>query len=106
MSNRAAQFLIVGAAVIFGGCREQPELPADLSKAPWLDPKAQMEGLRSSDFRIRGISAFNLGNMGARATEAVPELERLAANDPEPKVRENAREAVEKINAASGDSEQ
>ena len=40
--------------------------------------------------------------MGAAATEAIPELEKLAANDPEQKVRDLSKEAVEKIRAASG----
>ena len=104
MSKRAAAMILVVAVASGIGCQKQAP-QADLANAPWLDTKAQMEGLKNSDFRIRGISAFNLGNMGANAAEALPELERLAASDPEPKVRENAREALGKIKAArhSGD---
>jgi HEAT repeats len=104
MSKRAAAWILVVAVASPIGCQKQTP-PADVSNAPWLDPKAQMEGLKNSDYRIRGISAFNLGNMGAKAAEALPELARLAASDPQPKVRENACEALEKIKAArhSGD---
>jgi hypothetical protein len=106
MSKRAARSILLILVVMasFIGCQKEPP-PVDLSKAPWLDPKAQMEGLKNSDFRIRGISAFNLGNMGAKAAEAIPELEKLAANDPEPKVRENAGEAIEKIKRAADDAQ-
>jgi hypothetical protein len=104
MSRRAARFILLIAAASVLGCQKDAP-PIDLSKAPWLDPKAQMEGLKNSDFRIRGISAFNLGNIGAKAAEALPELERIAGNDPEPKVRENAREAIEKIKAAAAEVE-
>jgi hypothetical protein len=51
--------------------------------------------------RIRGISAVNLGKIGAAAADSVPSLEKLAADDPDPKVRELSKEAVEKIRAAS-----
>lgn len=87
---------------IVAGCGESAPPAADLSKTPWLDPQAQIEGLRSSDFRVRGLSAFNLGNLGAAAVAAVPELERLAKNDANEKVRENAAEALERIRAATG----
>jgi hypothetical protein len=85
------------------GCKQAPPPTADPAKTPWLDPKSQVEGLKNSDFRIRGLSAFHLGNMGARATDAIPELDRLAKDDPNVKVRENAAEAVAKIRAASGE---
>ena len=68
------------------------------------DPQSQIEGLKNSDVRIRGISAFNLGNMGAKAADAIPVLEKLAKDDANPKVRENARLALEKIRAAAGSS--
>jgi hypothetical protein len=93
------------AAVLLavGGCKNESPATVDPTKAPWLDPNAQMDGLKSRDFRIRGLSAFHLGNMGAKAAEAIAELEKLAQDDPHPKVRDNAREALEKIRAASGD---
>jgi HEAT repeat protein len=62
----------------------------------------QIDGLNSSDKVIRGVSAYNLGNIGAPAADAVPRLEQLAKDDPEPKVRENAAKAVEKIRAELG----
>jgi HEAT repeat protein len=65
----------------------------------------QIEGLKNGDFRIRGLSAFNLGNMGVKAGNALPVLEKLAKDDPNPKVRENAQQAVDKIRSAS-DKEQ
>lgn len=88
------------AFVAVGACKKTLP-PPDPSKAPWLDPKAQLESLTNSDFRIRGVAAYNLGNMGAKAADAIPELERIARDDPNPKVRENAQQAVEKIRAAT-----
>jgi hypothetical protein len=67
-----------------------------------LDPKAQMKNLKDDNMQIRGIAAHHLGNMGAAAAEAIPELEKLAENDPEKKGRDLSKEAVEKIRAASG----
>jgi hypothetical protein len=83
------------------GCKK-PAPPPDLSKAPWLDPKVQLESLKSDDFRIRGVAAYNLGNIGANAADALPELERLAKDDANEKVRQRAQEAVDKIRAATG----
>lgn len=71
--------------------------PIDTSNAPWLDLQVQIKNLRDKDFRVRGVAAFNLGNLGAKAESAVPELERLAQEDAEQKVRERAKEALEKI---------
>ena len=92
--NGWALALIVGVIV---GCGKAPAPDIDPAKAPWLDPKAQIEGLTNQDFRIRGISAFNLGNMGAKAVDALPILDKLAKDDPHPKVREKAQEAIDKI---------
>jgi hypothetical protein len=97
-------FTLLLALGVLGGCDKGPPSAVDPAKTPWLDPKSQIEGLENSDFRIRGLSAFNLGNMGARAAEAIPELERLAKNDPHQKVRENAAEALAKIRAVAGES--
>ncbi len=95
---------ISAAAVV--GCEKAPPTVTDLSKAPWLDPKVQAEGLKNGDMRIRGLSAFHLGNIGERAADAIPALEKLAQTDPEPKVRELSKQAVDKIRAAlaTGDS--
>jgi len=92
--------LVVGAAV---GCKKTAQSPTDPAKAPWLlDPNSQIKGLTDQDFRIRGLSAFNLGNMGGKAASALPVLEKLAKEDPNSKVRERAQEAVDKIRTASG----
>ncbi|MEX2170411.1 MAG: hypothetical protein WD851_13940 [Pirellulales bacterium] len=88
---------------IIGGCEHTPPPPTDPAKAPWLlDPQSQVDSLKDGNFRIRGIAAFNLGNMGALAADAVDELEKIAKDDPHPKVRQNASEAIEKIRAATG----
>lgn len=87
------------------GCEKAPPPVTDPAVAPWLlDPKSQIDTLKNSDRRIRGIAAFNLGNMGAKATEAIPALEKLAKDDPDPKVRENATEALDKIRSAGGEA--
>jgi hypothetical protein len=97
-----AALIVIG---IIGGCDNTPPPPTDPAKAPWLlDPNSQIDGLKNSDVRIRGISAFNLGNMGAKAAGAIPVLEKLAKDDANTKVRENARLALEKIRAAAGSS--
>ncbi|HEX2474442.1 MAG TPA: hypothetical protein VHK01_06845 [Lacipirellulaceae bacterium] len=93
--------MLLTSAALCAGCNREPPPAVDPAKAPWLDPKTQLDGLKSSDYRIRGLSAFNLGNMGAKAGPALSELERLAKEDPNQKVRENAAEAVEKIRAAT-----
>lgn len=100
-----AQLHILLAVVILGigfslGCSKAPPPPADLSKAPWLDPQVQIKNLKESDERVRRAAASNLGSMGSNAAAALPELERLAKSDPSTKVRDNAKEAIEKIKAA------
>ena len=84
------------------GCEQAAAPPADMSNTPWFDPKVQLEGLKDADARIRGVSAINLGNIGAPAAEAIPALEKLAKDDPEPKVRQQAAKALEKIRSAAG----
>jgi hypothetical protein len=85
------------------GCGKAPPPVTDPAKAPWLlDPQSQIKSLKEKDYRIRGIAAFNLGNMGAKAADAIPELERIAQSDPEQKVREKAQEALGKIRNAAG----
>jgi hypothetical protein len=99
-----ACWLLLVLVAPLAGCRKAPPPVTDPAKAPWLlDANMQINGLKNGDFRIRGLSAFNLGNMGARAADVLPLLEKLAKDDPNPKVRENAQEAVNKIRAASGD---
>lgn len=94
---------ILGAAVL--GCDSGPPPAADLSKTPWLDPAVQTEGLSHADKRIRGLSALNLGNIGAAAAGAIPQLERLAEQDSDAKVRDLAQQAIEKIRAAVASGE-
>jgi hypothetical protein len=108
VSSRQAQWynrtLSAGALFVLTlvcGCGDSPQAPADLSKAPWLDPLVQIEGLKSSDARIRGASVRNLGHIGAAAADAIPQLEKLAKDDPEPKIRDSASKAVEKIRSAA-----
>jgi hypothetical protein len=97
LSGGAEAALFAALAV---GCTKAPPAPADLSKTPWLDPTVQMEGLESSNARIRGASVLNLGNLGAAAADAIPQLEKLANDDPEPKIRAHALEALEKIRSS------
>ena len=101
--SRVATTVLLLTAFCVLGCEKKYPPVTDPAKAPWLlDPQSQINGLKNEDFRIRGLSAFNLGNMGAKAGDALPELERLAKDDPEPKVRARASEAAEKIRAATG----
>jgi hypothetical protein len=103
--KRAVSAMILSAACASIGCDKGPPQEIDPNKTPWLDPQTQIESLKDSNFKIRGLAAFNLGNMGERAADAIPELERLAENDSNPKVRENAAAALEKIRAAAGDDD-
>jgi hypothetical protein len=90
------------AISILVGCGKSPPPVTDPAKAPWLlDPNSQIKLLKESQHRVRGIAAYNLGNMGAKAIDALPELERLAKNDPEPIVRARAKEAIDKIRSAT-----
>jgi HEAT repeat protein len=97
--------LLLLMAASSAGCRRTPTPTIDPAKMPWIDPKVQIEGLTNRDVRIRGISAFNLGNIGAKAVAALPALEKLAKDDPNPKVRENSQEAIKKIRSASDKAE-
>ena len=96
-----AQVLLLLQLGMAAGCDDAATPPADLTKTPWLDPKVQIESLNSGEYRIRGLAAHHLGNIGAPAAEAIPALEKVARDDPEPKVRENAVKALEKIRAAT-----
>jgi HEAT repeat protein len=99
---RTSAAFLGGAALLLAGALgcAQETAPADLSQTPWLDPKVQVEGLKSKEVRIRAASVINLGNIGADAAAAIPELEKVADADPEPKIRAKAVEALEKIKAA------
>jgi hypothetical protein len=93
--------LLVAAASIYG-CEESTPPVTDAAQAPWLlDPQSQINSLKNSDYRIRGLAALNLGKMGAKASDAIPELERLVRDDPNERVRMNASEALEKIRGAT-----
>jgi HEAT repeats len=103
--KRAVSAMILLTASVFVGCENAPPPVIDPTKTPWLDPKTQIESLKDPNFKVRGLAAFNLGNMEERAAGAIPELERLAKNDPNAKVRENAAAALKKIRAAAGDND-
>ena len=99
MRHRAILSAAILWTVAHAGCTEPPAAPPP--DAPWLDVKQQIELTKQNDVRLRTLAVRNLGNLGAQAAEAVPRLETLAA-DPNPKVSEHAREALEKIKAAMG----
>lgn len=82
------------------GCGEDPvpTVEPSLETTPWLFPEKQIEMLAVSDFKIRARAARNLGNMGAKAESALPELERLL-EDENDRVQAIAKEAIEKIRA-------
>ena len=98
---RVAAAVLGLTVVVSFGCNKTPPPVTDPAMAPWLDPKAQLKGLKDGEYRIRGLSAFHLGNMGAKSAAALPELERIARDDPNEKVRQLAKDAVAKIRAAS-----
>jgi HEAT repeat protein len=100
LPRQAATAFLLAAGCI-AGCAKSEPVPADLSKTPWLDPRAQINSLKQSDPRIRSGAARNLGEMGPKAVDALPELDRLAREDPAENVRKRAREAVEKIRAVT-----
>ncbi len=86
-----------GSVVVVAlGCAEPTPPKTDL---PWRNVDEQTKLLKNSDFRIRALAAFNLGNLGAAAKDAVPKLQQLK-EDPEPKVRKAAETALTKIKSA------
>lgn len=105
-SFRARAAFLVGAILftaLVAGCGKSTAPVTDPDKAPWLfDPQSQIDGLKNSDYRLRRLSALNLGNMKERAAEALPLLENLAEKDPHPKVRESASQAAGAIRDAVG----
>jgi len=102
VTHRLTASALLLLSVLACGCGKSTPPASDPASAPWLlDPQSQIKGLKDSDYRVRGLAAFNLGNMGSKAAEAAPLLEKLARDDPQEKVRENAREALEKIRGAS-----
>jgi HEAT repeat protein/TolB-like protein len=56
-----------------------------------------IKGLGSSEHATRLRSAKALGDLGAKAKSALPELKRLAAGDPDPYVKKEAAGAVQAI---------
>jgi hypothetical protein len=52
---------------------------------------------RSHDKVARVIAVVNLGTAGPNARPAIPVLEKMTESDPEPSLRESARQAIEKI---------
>lgn len=101
--SRATATGLIFAACCVVGCEKSPPAATDPAMAPWrLDPKSQIELLSNGEFLIRGRAASNLGDMGAPAAEALPILDKLAKDDPHPKVRQQASDAATKIRAATG----
>src|SRR6478752_9564880 len=89
----AATVMLFVALALSSGCKQSQPPVTDPAKAPWLlDPDSQIKNLSDGNFKIRGLAAFNLGNMGGKAASALPALERLSHDDPNEKVRDNARE--------------
>ena len=89
------------AFISASGCEKSVPTETAPPGTPWLDPTSQIKSLKDGSYRVRGLAALNLGNMGAKASDAIPDLEKLSREDPNEKVRENARQAVEKIRAAA-----
>ena len=85
--------LVFCANFLAGGCQKSPPVRTDL---PWQKPEEQLKLLDDSDFRVRALAAYNLGNMGAQAAGAVPRLEALK-NDPNLKVQKAVELALQKI---------
>ncbi len=93
--------LLVVAAVSVNMVGCGPGAPSEevMKKQQWGDPKKQMDLLGSDQPQVRVLAVTNLGNMGKAAAEAVPALEELLEKDPDPKVRDAADAALQKIRA-------
>jgi HEAT repeat protein len=55
------------------------------------------QGLDHEDRTIRAFAAFALGKIGPKARDALPALREAATDDPDPRVRQAARQAVKQI---------
>lgn len=67
------------------------------------DPRvvdAMMAHLSSPFSDVRGLAAWSLQHAGAASSAALPALRKLAGDDPDPQVRQNAAAAVEAIQKA------
>lgn len=67
-------------------------------------PPLPLDDLQSPNPEVRHRGADLLGERGAAAVDALPELERLAKSDPDRRVRTRAQWAVENIRRKSGRS--
>lgn len=89
-------FAIIFPCTLFLGCGDDSVKPAQEEEVQWKDPAKQIELLEAKEPLVRRMAAGNLGRMGADAKDAIPALEKLK-DDPDPKVQEDAKKAIELI---------
>lgn len=97
--RKSAACMLVGLGLF--GCGQQSSAPR--SQPAVIDQNQRLtqfiDGLKAEAAMHRALAAIKLGEEGAAAKKALPQLEELAKNDPDPNVKKAASEAVAKLKA-------
>lgn len=96
MSSRAVLVLIAAMMVIVGCESREDKIRKASEKADWGKVEKQIEVIEGPESPAKRVAVYNLGEMGAKAKEAIPALEKLreSADDDLKKLID---EALEKI---------
>jgi hypothetical protein len=101
---RSQQLVLAGCAEMLrksGPVRKQSDREVE-PQPDTAHPTSPLDCLRSPDRGTRMAGVTQLGDQGAAALSALPELEGLAKSDPDRAVRNRAQWAVEEIRRKSG----
>ncbi len=92
--------MLVTAVAGCGGAEDSQEVKLPkLADKNSVDVPRTIEALSHAEPRVRILNAYRLGELGPRAAEAIPALQKLT-NDPDPRVKLRAEEALAKIQAS------
>ena len=83
------------ALPLLSGCKKTYEVAPDT--ATINDKAALIADLSNKDQATRGIAAGRLGDMGAAAQDALPELEKAAKKEKVPMVKTMMQDAIKKL---------
>lgn len=101
---------LVAACLAFAGCSGDPVPTATAPQAATQMAKSDQQRLdyliemlhRKESLKKNAQAARNLGQMGAFAAPAIPELRKAVEQSPDEKVRSDAKDAIKAIEDAVG----